>query len=132
MKSSIFIFIHLLAISFVNFSFSQEIEWQNTIGGTGTDRLNSIEQTLDRGYMALYSEENQNQDWRIIVIKADSSGNILWSKSFDGAGYHPVPDLLQCKDGNFQTHRATVRATGATAQKRKYKFHGLHSLVDRA
>ncbi|MBL0031363.1 MAG: hypothetical protein IPP27_03995 [Bacteroidetes bacterium] len=64
-------------------------------------------ETSDGGYLALYSEENQNQDWRIIVIKADSSGNILWSKSFDGAGYHPVPDLLQCKDGNFVFARYT-------------------------
>ncbi|MFI5219320.1 MAG: hypothetical protein ACHQNT_07500 [Bacteroidia bacterium] len=34
-----------------NFSSAQEIEWQNTIGGSDEDYLYSVQQTSDGGYI---------------------------------------------------------------------------------
>jgi hypothetical protein len=43
--------------------FSQEIEWQNTIGGSGDDLFTSIQQTADGGYiLGGYSSSNISAD----------------------------------------------------------------------
>ncbi len=110
MKSSIFIFIHLLAISFVNFSFSQEIEWQNTIGGTGTDRLNSIEQTLDRGYiLGGYSNSGVSGDKNELckgaydywILKTDSNGNVIWQNTIGGSLDDKLISIHQTVDSGY-------------------------------
>ena len=67
------------------------IQWQNTIGGSADDVLQSIQQTTDSGYvMAGYSISNTSGDktenawlntqdyW---VIKADSLGVIQWQNT---------------------------------------------------
>ena len=43
-----FAFVMLL---FFDVAVAQEIEWENTIGGSGDDNLNSISQTSDGGYI---------------------------------------------------------------------------------
>lgn len=76
------------------------IEWQNTIGGSGNDRLQSIQQTLDHGYiLGGYSSSpasgdktedsyGNNDYW---VIRLDSNGNIIWQNNIGGL----LDDLLQ-------------------------------------
>ena len=41
----------LLLILFATTAFSQEIEWQNTIGGSDNDWIRPISQTMDGGYI---------------------------------------------------------------------------------
>lgn len=69
------------------------IQWQNTIGGSDQDRLYSIEQTGDGGYiLGGYSASpasgdksestiGNNDYW---VIKIDSLGNIQWQNNIAG------------------------------------------------
>ncbi len=73
--------------------FSQtapEIEWQNTIGGNAEDNLQSVEQTIDGGYiLAGYSSSTNTGDktevgngWEDYwIIKLDTSGNIEWQNT---------------------------------------------------
>ncbi len=79
------------------FCFSQapDIEWQNTIGGSNTDDLYSVEQTTDGGYiLGGFSSSPMSGDktegfigfhdyW---VIKLDSIGNIQWQNTIGGDG----------------------------------------------
>lgn len=69
------------------------IQWQNTIGGSGNDRLYSISETTDGGYILggfSYSDisgdktENSNGVNDYWVIRIDGSGNIQWQNTIGG------------------------------------------------
>ena len=86
------------------------IEWQNTIGGTDDDRLKSIIQTSDGGYLlGGYSESELGGDktepsnglddfW---IIKLDSIGSIEWQNTIGGSGDDQTSSVLQNNEGNF-------------------------------
>jgi len=89
-KATFILFIVLLCNTL---SFSQEIEWQNTIGGSGDDDLRCIQQTNDGGFIiAGLSDSDISGDktencigscdyW---MIKTDAAGNIQWQNTIGG------------------------------------------------
>ncbi len=89
---------------------AQEIEWQNTIGGLFVDRLYSIQQTIDGGYvLGGYSSSNISIDktensvggndyW---VVKLDSLGTILWQNTIGGNSIDELYSIQQTSDGGF-------------------------------
>ncbi|MBK9321332.1 MAG: T9SS C-terminal target domain-containing protein [Bacteroidetes bacterium] len=90
------------------------IQWQNTIGGAAFDRLNSVEQTNDGGYiLGGYSTSNISGDktedrigtfilasdyW---IVKIDSLGNILWQNTIGGTRVDELFDIQQTTDGGY-------------------------------
>lgn len=80
------------------------IEWDKTIGGSGQDRLNSISETFDNGYIISgWSDsgisgdktENSNGGVDLWVIKLDSSGSIVWQNTIGGSGHEsPYQNLI--------------------------------------
>lgn len=86
------------------------IEWQKTMGGMNTDRLFSIAQTTDGGYIcagwsssdisATKSEICQGlaDYW---VVKLDAAGNIMWDNTIGGSGYDYLHDIVQTQDGGY-------------------------------
>lgn len=86
------------------------IEWQNTIGGPDEDKLKSIIQTNDGGYLlGGFSESGVGGDktepsnglddfW---IIKLNSAGSIEWQNTIGGSGDDQVSVVLQNNDGNF-------------------------------
>lgn len=61
--------------------------WSKTFGGTKEDHVESVQQTLDGGYILAggtwsYSVDNVNLLW---LIKIDANGNKQWNKTFDGS-----------------------------------------------
>ncbi len=101
-----------LALIFVfNFSSSaQEIEWQNTVGGSGNDILYSIAQTSDGGYICggesisnISGDKTENSQgvkdyW---VIKLDGSGNIQWQNTIGGSSNDVLYAISQTADGGY-------------------------------
>ncbi|MBK9729798.1 MAG: T9SS type A sorting domain-containing protein [Chitinophagaceae bacterium] len=89
---------------------SGAIQWQNTIGGSGDDALNSVIQTTDDGYLlggtsdSGQSGDNTEEDqgfkdyW---VVKLNSSGNIEWQNTIGGSSYDLLRSLIQTADGGF-------------------------------
>jgi hypothetical protein len=86
------------------------IQWQNTIGGSDWDRLHSIKQTLDGGYiLGGYSRSNISGDKTEIslgdfdywILKTDSFGNILWQNTIGGSGGEILYSIQQTSDGGF-------------------------------
>jgi hypothetical protein len=74
-----------LCIGIISNAFSQEIEWQNTIGGSGEDFLTSMQQTIDGGYIIggtsnsnISGDKNENSqgNFDYWLLKTDSSGSI--------------------------------------------------------
>ncbi|MBK7681938.1 MAG: hypothetical protein IPJ26_05475 [Bacteroidetes bacterium] len=86
-KSLLSILILILCIG-TSHSYSQEIEWQNTIGGNFNDKLHSIQQTADGGFI-LGGNSNSNISgdkteinrgaYDFWIVK-DYIGNIQWQK----------------------------------------------------
>jgi hypothetical protein len=100
-----------------------KIQWQNSIGGTGDDFLNSIWQTSDGGYiLGGYSSSPASGDktentlgmytstqggiggtartdyW---VVKLDTAGNIQWQKTIGGKGDNQLNSIQQTSDGGY-------------------------------
>src|SRR5438093_945448 len=91
-------------------SFGQEIEWQNTIGGSFFDQLYSIQQTSDGGYIIGGSSisnisgdktENSNGGEDYWIAKTDSSGNIQWQNTIGGGGDDGLRSIQQTADGGY-------------------------------
>ena len=89
------------------------IVWQNTIGGSSKDVLNSIKQCNDGGYiLGGYSTSNisgdktENCQGGIIygdywIIKLDTAGNIQWQNTIGGSDEEQLFSVEQTTDGGY-------------------------------
>ncbi len=99
-----------LDIWIVKINSAGSIMWQNTIGGAGDDFLISIKQTSDNGYiLGAGSDSNISGDktensrggldyW---IIKLDTSGNIIWQKTYGGAQPEFDTYVVETNDGGY-------------------------------
>ncbi len=100
----------LLLLISTSILFSQEIEWQKTIGGGSADWLASIQPTADGGYIlggqsvsniSGVKTENclgMNDYW---IVKTDSIGSIQWQNTIGGSLNDNLFAVLQTVDGGF-------------------------------
>ncbi len=86
------------------------IQWQNTIGGDGYDQLNSLQQTVDGGYILGGSSasnisgdkiENSNGGYDYWVVKLDDTGDIQWQNTIGGSDFDELLALQQTADGGY-------------------------------
>jgi uncharacterized repeat protein (TIGR01451 family) len=84
------------------------IQWQKSLGGTGEDRVQSIEQTNDGGYIVGgYSISNDGDvsgnhgGYDYWVVKLTNSGNIIWQKSLGGTTGENARSIQQTNDGGY-------------------------------
>ena len=90
------------------------IQWQNTIGGSGDDQLYTIKQTVDGGYIlgggsnsSISGDKTEgNRDTTEItddywIIKTDASGNIQWQKTIGGNNYDRLFSMQQTAKGEY-------------------------------
>lgn len=87
-----------------------DIEWQNTIRGSGEDWLRTIKQTADGGYIiggSSYSDisgdksENTNGFSDYWVVKINASGDIEWQNTLGGSSYEYLLAVQQTSDGGY-------------------------------
>jgi hypothetical protein len=70
-----------------------------TIGGSSADVAMSIIQSSDGGYVvAGYTGSFGAGDWDIYVVKLDSSGNVVWTKTIGGGRFSSI---IQSSDGGY-------------------------------
>ena len=86
------------------------IEWQNTIGANNHDDLESIDKTIDGGYiLGGYSDSDATGDksenslgsddyW---VVKVNAVGEVVWENTIGGASQEELYYISQRNDGNF-------------------------------
>jgi len=80
-------------------------EWSKTFGGSRYDGANSVQQTLDGGYIIAGYTESYGASSDAWLIKTDSSGKEEWSKTFgDPRWYHRddrAHSIQQTSDGGY-------------------------------
>ncbi len=76
--------------------------WLKTYGGTNEDFAYSISQTSDGGYIvAGYTNSYGSFYYDFLILKLDSSGNVVWSKTYGGTNYDGAYSISQTSDGGY-------------------------------
>ena len=108
----------------VKLNASGAIEWQNTIGGSGTDYLRDIKQLPDNSYVvAGYSNSNASGDkteasnggYDFWLVRIDASGNVTSQNSIGGDADESGPYILPLPGGDFMM--ACASASGISDDK---------------
>jgi hypothetical protein len=76
--------------------------WNKTYGGAGADEAHSVVQTTDGGYMlAGYTNSFGAGNSDFYLVKTDASGNLLWNRTYGGAGVDYGYSVVQTGDGGY-------------------------------
>jgi Secretion system C-terminal sorting domain len=76
--------------------------WHNKYGGTADDVAVTIEQTSDNGLIVLANTKSfGNGGFDIYVIKTDSIGNTLWTKTFGSTRNDIAKSFKKTEDNGF-------------------------------
>ncbi len=76
--------------------------WKKTYGGKGSDNGWAVRQTADKGFIvAGYTNSFGNGGMDIYLLKTDSKGKALWTKTFGGAEDEYGWDVRITKDNGF-------------------------------
>jgi hypothetical protein len=76
--------------------------WDKTFGGWADDVGNSVQQTLDGGYIITgYTESYSNGKKDVWLIKTDENGKKLWDKTFGYSDFDSGSEVKQTSDGGY-------------------------------
>jgi len=94
------------------------IEWQKTYGSSGEDYANSIQATLDEGFIVAGATKSFGAgEEDIWVLKLDATGDVQWEKTYGGFSYDYAYEILQTPDKGFVLVGATFSFGGAWVLK---------------
>ena len=84
------------------------LEWRRYYGGTNNDRAHAVVRSNDGGFvMAGFSEStdfdisNSRGSYDFWVVKITEVGNLVWERSFGGAGIEIAYDIALTATGNY-------------------------------
>ena len=76
--------------------------WSKTYGGNNHDQAWSVRQTLDDGYIVIgYTTSFGNGNYDVWLIRTNSNGDTLWTKTYGGEYWEYGYDVRQLSDGGF-------------------------------
>jgi uncharacterized delta-60 repeat protein len=100
-----------------------EVDWQKAYGGPSDDYALSIQQTLDGGYivagMTLSYGAGEVDGW---VFKLNSSGDIIWQKTYGGTGDDRSHSIQQTSDGGYIVAGRTTSSGAGNADAWVFKL----------
>jgi len=77
-------------------------EWSKSFGGPNSDIGMSVKQTVDSGYIITgYTNSLGAGGYDVYVIKTDSIGDSLWTRTFGGGDWDLGYDVVQTMDGGY-------------------------------
>ncbi len=92
----------------VKLSNDGDILWQNCIGGSSGDLVNSIIRTSDGGF--IFCGSTGSNDWDVLgnhggadawVVKLNNSGDIQWQNCYGGSRDEEANSIFQTSDGGY-------------------------------
>ncbi len=91
-------------VIFVFQAFAQvpDTIWSRTYGGTIDDYAQSVQETSDGGYIVAgvtYSLSGESYDF--YVVKTNSQGDTLWTRTYGGSNYDEAWSVQQTADGGY-------------------------------
>ncbi len=82
--------------------------WSQTYGGSQNEQAQSVVQTTDGGYamagwiqVSRHYSDNISVGYDFLLVKTDSSGNMLWNKTYGGLGHAEANSVIQTSDGGY-------------------------------
>jgi hypothetical protein len=83
-----------------------DTSWTNTYGGSGDDRGYAVQQTSDNNYIIAgsttsFSLRGRGDSTDVYLIHTDSTGNIIWTKTYGGTGNDGGNSVYQTSDGGY-------------------------------
>ena len=106
----LYLLLLLLLFIFPLFTYSQDILWEKSYGGTHADYLFDAQPTADYGFILVGSslsnktgnktDDNQG-DLDYWVWKMTEKGDLDWQKSFGGSGFDLLQSIKNTRDGGF-------------------------------
>lgn len=79
-----------------------QVQWSKAYGGTVDDRGLSLVKTSDGGYLISgYTNSFGAGGIDVYLVKTDSAGNLLWTKTFGGTGDDYGCSVFQSSDGGY-------------------------------
>ncbi len=89
-------------IYLVNTDSLGNLQWTGTYGGNDYDRARSVLQTTDGGYIVVGSTHSYGAGGSdIYVVKTDSLGDTLWTRTYGGDGFEYADEVQQTIDGGY-------------------------------
>ena len=94
----------------VKYDHLGNIQWDKTLGGSGTDYLESLEQTSDGGYIlggesssnkSGQKSENSRGDQDYWIVKLNKNGKVQWDKTIGGSSTEWLRQVSQTTDGGY-------------------------------
>jgi hypothetical protein len=86
-----------------------DLLWQKTFGGNGLDGGDSIQRTIDGGYIIVGTTASVGAwDYDVYLIKTDLEGNLQWQKTFGGGENEFGESVQQTSDGGYIIAGSTV------------------------
>ena len=75
---------------------------QSGLGGSGSDRYQSVIQSNDGGYVAVGFQGSQGQgSWDALIVKYDSNLNVIKQSGLGGSGSDLYQSIIQSSDGGY-------------------------------
>jgi hypothetical protein len=103
------------------FTYSQDILWEKSYGGTHADYLFDAQPTADYGFILAGSslsnktgnktDDNQG-DLDYWIWKMNEKGDLDWQKSFGGSGFDLLQSIKNTRDGGFILAGTSSSSTG--------------------
>lgn len=87
--------------------FRPPIAWQKSLGGTNYEWVTSMVHTNDGGFVAAGQTISNDGDvgtiigWNFWLVKFNRQGEVIWKKTYGGAGHEKWPFIANTPDGGF-------------------------------
>jgi hypothetical protein len=76
--------------------------WTRTFGGTDWDQGNSVQQTVDGGYIVTgYTASSGAGSYDVYLIKTDAGGDAQWTRTFGDTDWDRGNSVQQTADGGY-------------------------------
>ena len=76
--------------------------WVRTYGGTDDEFGHSVQQTFDHGYIIAGTTHSFGVgDGDFYLVKTDSLGDTLWTRTYGGSGYDGAESVIQTTDSGY-------------------------------
>jgi hypothetical protein len=76
--------------------------WSRTFGGSSDDRALPVQQTADGGYIvAGVAQSFGAGSWDFYLVKTNSLGDTLWTRTYGGSGSDVAYSVQQTTDGGY-------------------------------